>query len=369
MRKANLEFDNQTLREIVHVSAGGDVFRVRLSNAYGKSTVQLTAAHIALHARGAAIVPGSDHALTFGGSGSISIPADAPVLSDSVKIRVPAGAELAISLYFRNAIPGAGIHYAAQETSYIGAGDLTSATSIDTKTTVPSWPFLTGVDVVAPDTAGTIVAFGDSITDGARSSVDANRRWPDILAGRLLKRHDKREIAVVDAGIGGNRILHDAATNVAFGVNALARFDRDVLSEPGAKYVIVLEGINDIGHPPSSAPASETVSAEEIIGGLKQVIVRAHEHGLKIFGATLTPFEGTVYAGYYSPEKDSKRKAVNEWIRTSNSFDGVIDFDKAIRDPANPGRMLPAYDGGDHLHPGDAGYKAMADSIDLALFR
>lgn len=369
MRKSNLEFDNQTIREIVHVSAGGEVFRVRLSNAYGKSTVQLTAAHIALHGRGAAIVPGSDHALTFGGSGSISIPSDAPVLSDSVKIRVPAGAELAISLYFRNATSGAGIHYAAQETSYIGAGDLTSAVSIDTKTTVTSWVFLTGVDAVGPEAAGTIVAFGDSITDGARSSIDANHRWPDILAGRLLKRDDEREIAVVDAGIGGNRILHDAATNVAFGVNALARFDRDVLSEPGAKYVIVLEGINDIGHPTSSAPASEIVSADEIIGGLKQLIARAHEHGLKIFGATLTPFEGTAYAGYYSREKDIKRKAVNEWIRTSKAFDGIVDFDKAIRDPANPGRMLPAYDGGDHLHPGDAGYKAMADSIDLGLFR
>lgn len=369
MRKANLEFDNQTIREIVHVSVGGETFRVRLSNAYGKSAAQLAAAHIALHDRGSAIVSGSDQALTFDGRGSVSIPSDAPILSDAVRIRAPAGAELVISLYFRNATSAAGIHYGAQEMAYIDAGDLTSAVSIDTKDTVTSWVFLTGVDVLAPQSAGTIVAFGDSITDGARSSIDANHRWPDILANRLLNRQDERELAVEDAGIGGNRILHDAATNVAFGMNALARFDRDVLSEPGVKYVIVLEGINDIGHPTSSAPASETVSADEIIGGLKQLIARAHEHALKIFGATLTPFDGTVYAGYYSPEKEIKRKAVNEWIRTSNAFDGIIDFDKAIRDPDNPGRMLPAYDGGDHLHPGDAGYKAMADSINLALFR
>jgi lysophospholipase L1-like esterase len=225
------------------------------------------------------------------------------------------------------------------------------------------------VDVTAPQSAATIVAFGDSITDGARSTVDANHRWPDFLAGRLLSSHGGREIGVVDAGIGGNRILHDASGNVSFGVNALARFDRDVLSEPGVRYVIVLEGINDIGHAPGSAPASETVSAEDIIVGLKQLIARAHEHGLKIFGATLTPFEGTIFPGYYTPEKDTKRKAVNEWIRTSNAFDGVIDFEKAVRDPKNPGRMLPAYDGGDHLHPSDAGYRAMADEIRLSLFQ
>lgn len=369
MHKANLAFDNQTIREIVHISLGGDTLRVRLSNAYGKNAVEIGGAHIALHGQGSTMLRGSDRSLTFDGKPSVSIPTDAPVLSDPVKLKAPAGAELVISLYLPKPTEGAGIHYAAQETSYVGSGDLTAAASISDSSNITSWVFLTGVDVTVPDSASTIVAFGDSITDGARSTVDANHRWPDTLAARLLARHGKREIAVVDAGIGGNRILHDASGNVEFGVNALARFDRDVLSEPGVKYVIVLEGINDIGHPTSSAPASETVSAEEITAGLKQLIARAHVHGLKIFGATLTPFEGTIYTGYYSPEKETKREAVNNWIRTANAFDGVVDFDKAIRDPNNPGRMLPAYDGGDHLHPGDAGYKAMGDAIDLALFK
>jgi lysophospholipase L1-like esterase len=369
MRKEKLDFDNQTIREIVHISLGGDALRVRLSNAYGKTAVEVGAAHIALHGKGSAIVPGSDHALTFSGQSAVSIPSDAPVLSDPVKLKAPAGGELVVSLYFPKPSVGAGIHYSAQQTSYIKSGDVTAAASLDDAITSTSWVFLTGVDVVAPESAATIVAFGDSITDGTRSTVDANHRWPDTLVQRLLARHGKREIGVVDAGIGGNRILHDASENVAFGVNALARFDRDVLSEPGVKYVIVLEGINDIGHPNSSAPASETVSADQIIAGLKQLIARAHEHGLKIFGATLTPFEGTIYSGYYTPEKDEKRRAVNAWIRTSNGFDGVIDFDKAVRDPNNPGRMLPAYDGGDHLHPSDAGYKVMGDAIDLALFK
>ena len=174
---------------------------------------------------------------------------------------------------------------------------------------------------------------------------------------------------MLDAGIGGNRILHDAGANVRFGVNALARFDRDVLAQPGVKYVIVLEGINDLGHAGSSAPLSETVSADDLIAGLKQMIERAHENGLKIFGATLTPFEGTAAPGYFTPEKEAKRKTINEWIRNGKAFDGVFDFEKAIRDPEHPDRMLPANDGGDHLHPGDAGYKAMGESIELAVFK
>jgi lysophospholipase L1-like esterase len=229
--------------------------------------------------------------------------------------------------------------------------------------------FLTGVDVLAPESASAVVAFGDSITDGARSTVDANRRWPNILADRLLAGRGRKNVAVLDAGIGGNRILHDATANVRFGVNALARFDRDVLAQPGVRYVIVLEGINDLGHAGSSAPESETVSAEDLIAGMKQMIERAHEKGLKIFGATLTPFEGTAFKGYFTPEKEVKRKAVNEWIRSGKAFDGVIDFEKAVRDPSHPDRMLAGYDGGDHLHPGDAGYKAMGEAIDLSLFK
>lgn len=367
MRVQKLVFEDQTLREIVHTSIGSDTVRVRLSNAFGKDSVEIGAAHIALRSSGARIVAGSDRVLTFSGRSSVSIPPNALVLSDPVKLNVPAGGDLAVSLYLPKKAMGAGIHYTAQQTSYVGGGDQAGAETLAGTSTITSWVFLMGVDVLAPEAVSAVVAFGDSITDGSRSTVDANHRWPDILAGRL--REQRKKIAVMDAGIGGNRILHDAQSNVRFGVNALARFDRDVLAQPGVKYVIVLEGINDLGHPGSSAPESETVSAEDLIAGLKQMIERAHEKGMKVFGGTLTPFEGTPFQGYFSPEKEAKRKAVNEWIRTGKAFDGVIDFEKAVRDPQHPDSMLAAYDGGDHLHPGDAGYKAMGEAVDLSLFR
>jgi lysophospholipase L1-like esterase len=369
MREAKLQFDNQTLREIVRTSIGGDMVRVRLSNAYGPHTLEIGGAHIALRSKGAGIVPGSDHALMFSGRPTVSIPPNALVLSDPVKLDVPADGDLAISIFIPKATPGSGIHYSAQQTSYVGPGDLTSTAIMENAATMTSWVFLTGVDVLAPESASALVAFGDSITDGARSTVDANLRWPNVLATRLLAQRRGNKIGVLDAGIGGNRILHDATSNLRFGVNALARFDRDVLAQPGVKYVIVLEGINDLGHAGTSAPESETVSAEDIIAGMKQMIERAHEKGIKVFGATILPFEGTLAKGYFTPEKEVKRKAVNVWIRNGKAFDGVIDFEKAVRDPKNPDRMFAAYDGGDHLHPGDAGYKAMGESIDLALFK
>jgi lysophospholipase L1-like esterase len=367
----HLLFDNQTLREIVHTSAGGSSVRVRLSNAYGRESVTIQSAHIALRDHDSSITTGSDHALTFGGRPFITIPPNATVLSDAVQLTIPPLSDVGISLYLPKPATGAGIHYAAEQTSYIAAGDQTSAASLQEGQKIASWIFLTGLDVTAAQpTAATIVAFGDSITDGAKSTPDTNSRWPNILANRLnAANKEGRELGVLDEGIGGNRILHDAATEVRFGVNALARFDRDVLAPPNLRYVIVLEGINDIGHPGQGAPASETVSADDIINGLQQMIARGHERGVKIYGATLTPFEGTTYAGYFTPEKEVKRKAVNEWIRTSHAFDGVIDFDKAVRDPAHPDSMLPAYDGGDHLHPSDAGYKAMGECIDLSLFQ
>ena len=366
--KAHLQYDNQTLREIVHVSLGGERVRLRLSNAFGKQTAELGAVHLALRDKASAIVAGSDHALTFSGRPSVSIPPNAIVLSDPIILKVPSEADLVISIYIPKPTSGAGVHYAAEQTSYIGAGDLTTAPSLPNPQTITSWVFLGGVDVLAPETDSTIVTFGDSITDGARSTPDANRRWPNVLASRLLAEHGHK-FAVVDAGIGGNRVLHDAQTNVGFGINALARFDRDVLAQPGVKYVIVLEGINDLGHAGSSAPISETVSAEDLIAGLQQFIERGHEKGLKIIGATLTPFDGTVFPGYFSPEKEVKRKTINQWIRSSHAFDGVIDFDKAVRDPANPDRISPAYDSGDHLHPADSGYKVMGEAVSLALFK
>lgn len=371
MRDAHLVFENQTLREIVHTSIGGNTIRVRLSNAYGKNTVEIGAAHIALHSQGADIVAGSDHQLTFGGQTSIAIPPNAPVLSDPVQLNAPASGDLVISIFLPKATEGAGIHYGAQQTSYIADGNVTGGASIPDSTKITSWVFLTGVDVLVPEPAAAIVAFGDSITDGARSTVDANARWPNFLADRLLQSGPKKQkLGVLDAGIGGNRVLHDALpASIGFGVNALARFNRDVIVQSGVKYVIVLEGINDLGHVGTSAPMSQQVSAEDVEEGLKQMIARCHEKGLKIYGATLTPFEGTIYPGYFTPEKNVKRKAINQWIRSSNAFDGVIDFDKAVRDPEHPDRFLPAYDGGDHLHPSDAGYKAMANAIPLSLFK
>jgi lysophospholipase L1-like esterase len=369
MSKASLTFANQTLREIVHVSIGGSLVRVRLSNAYGKEAVEIGGAHIALRQKGAAIVAGSDHVLTFSGQSSVTIPPNALVLSDPIPLRVAPSSDLAISIFLPRSTLGAGIHYSAQQTNYLAAGNVTSARDISNASTLGSWVFLTGVDVAAPESASTLVAFGDSITDGARSTDDTNHRWPNFLADRLSKQTGAAPIGVLDEGIGGNRILHDPNSNIAFGVNALARFDRDVLAQPGIKYLIVLEGINDLGHAGPNLFPTEQVSAEDIIAGLKQLIERAHEKGIKIYGATLTPFAGTVFPGYFSEAKEVKRKAVNKWIRTSRAFDAVIDFEKAVQDPANPDHLAAAFDSGDHLHPKDDGYKAMADCIDLSLFR
>jgi lysophospholipase L1-like esterase len=363
MAAAKLIYENQTLREIVHTSIGGDAFRIRLSNAYGKTQADIGAVHIALRSKDSEIAAGTDHPVTFSGRTSVSIPPNAVVLSDPIKMTAPDYADLAISVFLPNATKGAGIHYAASQTNYIGAGDLTAAAAIPEPAKIASWVFLSGVDVLASANAGSIITFGDSITDGARSTTDANHRWPDILAARLKGHHR----GLLNAGIGGNRILHDALpNNIRFGENALARFDRDVLSQAGVGYVVVLEGINDLGHAGTSAPVSETVSADDVTAGLTQLIERAHEKGIKIFGCTITPFEG---AAYFSAERELKRKTINEWIRSGKGFDGFIDFDKATRDPEHPDHILAAYDSGDHLHPADAGYKAMGDAIDLALFK
>jgi len=369
MRKEGLVFENQTLREIVHTTIGGDTVRVRLSNAFAGDEVEIAAAHIALRASGADIDPGSDRSLTFSGRPGATIPPGATVLSDPVRLEVPAAGDLAISLYLPKIATGAGIHYSAQQTSYAAAGDLTGAASLAGATTLSSWVFVTGVDVLVPETTALVVAFGDSITDGALSTSDANHRWPDILAARLLAWHGGKRVAVIDAGIGGNRVLHDAKSDVRYGVNALARFDRDALAQPGVKWIILLEGINDLGHYDPDGPDSEKPTAGDIIAGLKQMIERAHELGIRVVGGTLTPFEGTPFGHYFTAEKEAKRKAINQWIRTGGAFDGVADFDKAVRDPQHPDRMLPAYDSGDHLHPKDAGYKAMGEAIDLALFQ
>jgi lysophospholipase L1-like esterase len=359
----NAGFNGQTLRQIVHTSIGGDTVRVRLST-FGASALVVGAAHIALRDTGAAIVPGSDRVLTFSGNPSITIPPGAVVLSDPVDLDVPALGDLAVSLFVPDNTGPATWHFEALQTSYISPpGDFTGSTDIPGATTTQAWFWLAGVEVKAPKQTGAIVCLGDSITDGTASTPNTNNRWPNHLATRLLARRGNQEMGVLDEGIAGNRVLHDI-----IGANALARLDRDVLVQTGVTHVIVLEGINDIGFSGIGFP-DQAVSADEIIAGHTQLIERVHARGLKIFGGTLTPFEGTTFPGYFTPEGEAKRQAVNHWIRTSGEYDGVIDFDKATRDPSHPARLLPAYDSGDHLHPSDAGYQAMADAINLRLFK
>jgi lysophospholipase L1-like esterase len=364
-------FDNQTVRYIIHTSVGGDRVRIKLSNTFGSEPLVIGSAHVARRAAGARIERSSDRRLTFGGADRVTIPVGALVVSDPVQLDVPALSDLAISLYLPQPTEGATTHALALQTSFIaaGTGDATGAIDLPGAAQTTSWEFVTGVDVTVRGGAA-VVALGDSITDGANSTVDANLRWPSVLAARLQARRGTAQLGVIDQGIIGNRILHPTEPQFGnlFGPAALARFDRDVLAQAGVAYVIVLLGINDIGHPGGTAPVSETVSPEEIEAGLTQFVARAHEHGIRVFGATLTPFENTTLADFFSPEKEVKRQAVNRWIRTAGAFDAVIDFDAAIRDPGHPARILPAFDGGDHLHPSDAGQRAMAEAIPLRLF-
>jgi lysophospholipase L1-like esterase len=363
---ANLQtFTDQTLRLIVHTSIGGNRVRIRVSNEFGTTPLTIGAARIGVRATGSDVAPGTDRVLTFSGNASITIPAGAPVLSDPVELNVPALGDLAISLYLPGTVEAKTIHNTALQTNYVSLpGNFTAAATLPVQRTITFWPFLTEVDV---DSAGpSIVTLGDSITDGTRSTVDTNNRWPDWLARRLQTVRDpvigaNSRLGVVNRGISGNRLLTDAP-NLLAGRSILERFDRDVLATGGVRYMTLMIGINDIGNSPNTNP----IPAADLIAGYRQVIARAHAKGIAVFGATLTPFEG---AGYYSPEKEVVRQAVNNWIRSSDEFDGVIDFDLATRDPSHPTRFLPAYDSGDHLHPNDLGYQAMGNAVPLTLFR
>ena len=352
---------NQTLRQIVHTSIGGAKVRVVLSNVFGTAPLEIGAAAIALQSDAAAVDPASIRKLTFGGQPKGIVLAGATLVSDPVEITLAPLATLAIDLYIPGDI-GIGAspvttHNGASQTSYISTvGDHSGEVSLPVDRSFGSWLALARVEVAAPESARAVVTFGDSITDGARSTVDANARWPDELA-RRLGAQKKGQVAVLNAGISGNRVLGDGA-----GYSALARFDKDVLMQTGVTHVIVLEGINDIG----VARANASPTAADLIAGHRQLIERAHARGLKIYGATLTPFEG---AAYYTPEGEAKRQALNNWIRTGGEYDGVIDFDSVARDPASPSKFATAVDSGDHLHPGDAGYKAMGDAVELALFK
>ena len=350
-----------TLREIVHISLGGPVVRVVLSNEFGLDPLTIGQAHLALSSGHGDIALTSANALSFGGRPSITIPPGALVVSDPVALKLPAFADVAVSLYLpEQPLRQLSVHGFADQTSYTASGNVVGAAKLDAAKEIYSWPILKGLDVKAADDSAAIVAFGDSITDGAHSTRDANARWPDVLARRLQADKKTVHLGVLNQGIGGNRVLHDTT-----GPGALARFDRDVLAQAGVKYLILLEGINDIGHAQDPVKPYDVVTAEDLIVGLGQLAARAHTHGIKVYGATLTPYVG---AKYSSPAGEAMRQAVNQWIRTSTQLDGFIDFDKATQDPAYPTVFAPAADSGDHLHPADAGYKIMGDAIDLKLF-
>lgn len=354
---------NSTYRNIVHISAGGAMVRVQLTNEFGTRAQTFASAHIALSAGGGAIQPGSDHALTFNGQASVTIPNGAMAVSDPVQMPVAAMADLAISVYLPEQPMGdTTCHDLGVSTNYIAPGDATAQTALAGARTIKSWCFVKGVDVTTnSDKAAAIVTLGDSITDGALSTEDANHRWPDVLAARLQADAKTANLSVLNEGISGNRLLHDRA-----GPNALSRFDRDVLAQSGVKYLIVLEGINDIGSVAHPRDSSEVITTQDVEFVMTQMIARAHQHGIKVFGATLTPYKG---AGYFSDAGEKIRTEVNEWIRNGGAFDGVIDFEKATRDAANPAAFSSAADSGDHLHPADPGYKIMGSAIDLSLFR
>ncbi|MDN4054440.1 SGNH/GDSL hydrolase family protein [Massilia sp. YIM B02763] len=360
-------FTDQTLRQVVHTSIGGKRVRIRVSNEMGATPLRIGAARIALRAAGADIVAGSDRPLTFGGNAWVVLPPGAPALSDPVDLDVPALSDLAVSLYLPGTVGATTIHGTASQTSYVSLpGDFTAAPTFPVQRTILSWPFLTEVAVDGGGGAA-IVALGDSITDGTRSTPDTNNRWPDWLARRLQTVRDpvaglNARLGVVNRGISGNRLLSNPPEGSLAGRSIQERFDRDVLATNGVRYMTLMIGINDIGNSSETNP----VTAGDLIAAYRQVIARAHAKGIAVFGATLTPFEG---AGYYSPEKEVVRQAVNAWIRSGDAFDAVIDFDRVTRDPANPARFLPAYDSGDHLHPNDLGYQAMGNAVPLELFR
>ena len=364
--EANLQtFSDQTVRLIVHTSIGGNRVRIRVSNELGSTPLSIGAARIGLRAGGSDVAAGTDRALTFGGRPFVNIPPGAPAVSDPVELNVPPSSDLAVSLYLPGTVQATTLHSLALQTNYVSLpGNFTAAPTLPVQRTITIWPFLTEVDV---DSQGpTIVTLGDSITDGTRSTPDTNNRWPDWLARRLQTERDpvlglNARFGVVYRGISGYRLLSNSPNTLA-GRSAQERFERDVLATAGVRYLVILVGINDIGNSSATSP----VSADDLIAGYRQLIHRARAKGIAVIGATLTPFEG---AGYYSPEKEVVRQAVNNWIRNNDEFDAVLDFDRATRDPAHPARLLPAYDSGDHLHPNDLGYQAMGNAVPLTLFR
>jgi lysophospholipase L1-like esterase len=379
-------FRNQSLRLIVHTSAGGTKVRIKISNTFGDHPLFIGSAHIARRTTAADINPASDRALMFQGQPSTTVPAGSIVVSDPVELNVTALVDLAISFFLPKPTEATTSHVLAKQTSYLSTdtGDSTAAVKFPVARAIHSWPFLTGVDVAASPGATAIVAFGSSLTDGDGTTSDTNQRWPDVLAKRLQKSADRKaEIGVLNEGIIGNRLLNDSPLQAAggrfgavLGQAGLTRFERDVLSQDGVKYVIVGLGINDLAFPGSLTPPTESISADMIISGYRQLIAQAHKKGIRVIGTTNPPFENAFLAlgkaeppvTFYTPEKESIRQKVNVWILSSVEFDAVVDFDAVLRDPSHPTQLLPAYDSGDHLHPNDAGCIAEGNAVPLSLF-
>jgi lysophospholipase L1-like esterase len=371
-------FSDQTVRNIIYTSVGGNSLRVQVSNTFGSAPLNVGAVSVGVVLDGAQLVPGMSHTLTFGGKTATTIPAGSQVLSDPLTMNVRPLTELAISVYLPTATGPATNHSDAQQNNYIASGDhVGDAAATAYTSTTGSWYFIDGLDVYSATADGTVVAFGDSITDGYQSLTGADARWPNYLARRLNAVLGDRAPGVVDEGISGNRILSGSS---CYGVSAESRFERDALSQPGVKAVILLEGINDIGFagmPDSgcSEPNNPNVTAAQIEAGYRDLIAMAHARGVKIYAGTLMPFAGsnTVYGGYFGTAYgETLREQVNTWIRTSGAFDGVIDFSAVMQDPYDPQYLNPVYDAnsasaslGDSLHPNDVGYEAMADAVPL----
>jgi lysophospholipase L1-like esterase len=368
-------FRNQSVRLIVHTSIGGSKIRIRISNRYGDRSLTVGAAHAARIKSGADIDPSSDRALSFGGKPSVMISPGRAVMSDPVTLDVPSAATLAITLFFPLETAAQTNHFLALQTSYVSPpkGDFTATTRFPIEKTIDSWPFLTGIDVSGAPGASTLVVFGDSTVDGDGSTPNANHRWPDMLAKRLLEEPTYHQaLGVLNEGIIGNRLLanspHAGQFGDALGEAGTARFERDALNQPGVTHIIVRIGVNDIGFPGSLAPDDAPMTADALIAGYRKLIAATHGRGLRIIGTTITPFEGTkIDNNYHTADKELVRQQVNTWLRGTRELDGLIDHDRELRDPDHPARLLPAYDSGDHLHPSDAGYAASADAVDLSL--